>query len=273
MGANLVTQVLAHWTHLSDRAFRVLVRMAVTALDNPSPKQPAAIYHGGRELLAMSLRSKGGTERTRYRSVAEAVAELTEAGAIEHLAIGWAGQNAVYRLTLGNTRPAGMDGPSTHPLADDETPDDQGMGGTRAHPMDGSTAHPMDVPSARKWMGPGHTPRNQEEITKERDEEEMGFSPPTSHPPRATAEPTKPGSPPRPTKCPHGIKIQARADGTSACAVCRREQRAGPPDPDPPPDRPPRCRHGLSPTSTTPCAGCLADRPDNVIDLDSRRAS
>src|SRR4051812_49097393 len=84
MGATLVTQVLAHWSHVSDRAFRVLVRMAVTALDKPQNGNPANIYRGGRELLAMSLRNKGGTDRTRFRSVAEAVAELTDAGAIEH---------------------------------------------------------------------------------------------------------------------------------------------------------------------------------------------
>jgi hypothetical protein len=172
MGATLVTQVLAHWSHVSDRAFRVLVRMAVTALDKPQNGNPANIYRGGRELLAMSLRNKGGTERTRFRSVAEAVAELTDAGAIEHLVTGWAGQNAVYRLTLGNT------------ITDE-------MGGPKAHPVDGSTAHPMDVPSARKWMGPEHTPRNQEEITKERGEEEWGSSTPTSHPPRG-ADSTEP---------------------------------------------------------------------------------
>lgn len=176
MGASLVVQVLVSWSHLSDRAFRVLVRMAVTALDKPQNGQPAGIYHGGREMLSMSLRSKGGTERTRYRSVAEAVAELTEAGAIQHLATGWAGQNAVYRLTLGAT------------TAD-------GMGGPTAHPMDGSEAHPMDVPTARKWMGPGHTPRNQEDLQEERAEEKVGLSKTASHPPRATASSATKGAP------------------------------------------------------------------------------
>jgi hypothetical protein len=154
MGANLVTQVLAHWSDLSDRAFRVLIRMAVTALDNPSNGRPAAVYHGGRELLAMSLRSEKGTMRTRYRAVAKAVAELTEAGAIDHLATGWAGQNAVYKLTLdrsGGSR----------------------MGGPKDHPKGGSTDHPMDVPSGTEWVVPETTPRNQEEPLKEREEEEM----------------------------------------------------------------------------------------------------
>jgi hypothetical protein len=172
MGANLVMQVFAGWTHVSDRAFRVLVRMAVTALDNPGKGQAAGIYHGGRELLAMSLRGKGGTDRTRYRSVAEAVAELTEAGAIEHLATGWAGQNAVYRLTLGRPESASRD---------------DGMGGSTAHPMGVLRDHPMDVPRGTKWMGPGHTPRNQEEPIGERGEEEGAVLETVSHPPRVIA--------------------------------------------------------------------------------------
>lgn len=168
MGANLVTQVLAHWTNLSDRAFRVLVRMAVTALDTPSKGRPAAVYHGGRELLAMSLRGEKGTERTRYRAVARAVAELTEAGAIDHLATGWAGQNAVYKLTLDRSNGIGM-------------------GGLKDHPVDGSTDHPMDGPSGTEWVAPETTPRNQEEPLKERDEEEVVDVPTTSHAPRVAA--------------------------------------------------------------------------------------
>jgi hypothetical protein len=181
MGANLVTQVLAHWTNLSDRAFRVLVRMAVTALDTPSKGRPAAVYHGGRELLAMSLRGDGGTIRTRYRTVAKAVAELTEAGAIDHLATGWAGQNAVYKLTLDRA----------HSTGDGEARDDE-MGGPSAHPMDVPTGHPMGVRSDTEWMCAEYTPRNQEEPLKERDEEEVVDVPTTSHPPRDDLPPEDP---------------------------------------------------------------------------------
>lgn len=178
MGANLVTQVLAHWTNLSDRAFRVLVRMAVTALDTPSKGRPAGVYHGGRELLAMSLRGENGTERTRYRTVAKAVAELTEAGAIDHLATGWAGQNAVYKLTLDRAR-----------STDDRDSGDDEMGGPSAHPMDVPTGHPMGVRSDTEWMCAEYTPRNQEEPLKERDEEEVVDVPTTSHPPRVDSPP------------------------------------------------------------------------------------
>lgn len=214
MGANLVMQVFAGWTHVSDRAFRVLVRMAVTALDNPGKGQAAGIYHGGRELLAMSLRNKGGTERTRYRSVAEAVAELTEAGAIEHLATGWAGQNAVYRLTLGRPESA-----SSH----------NAVGGSTAHPMGVLRDHPMDVPSGTKRMGPGHTPRNQEEPIEERGEEEGADLQMASHPPRATDEPKK---------CPDGLSSAIRPDGKPECPICRRRvTRPGIEVPPPPEER------------------------------------
>lgn len=223
MGANLVTQVLAHWTHVSDRAFRVLIRMAVTALDNPTPKQPANIYRAGRELLAMALRSEGSTE-TRYRAVKRAVAELTEAGAIEHLATGWAGQNAVYRLTLDPSnvarKPKPMGGRSDPP-----------KGGLSGPPMGGQNDTERGVAQA--------PPRNHKEITKERGEEEgVGVST-TSHPPRATApEPPNPDSSSPPKKCPDGLSAAMRPDGKPECPICRRRQsRPGIEVPPPPEER------------------------------------
>jgi len=204
MGANLVTQVLAHWTHVSDRAFRVLVRMAVTALDNPTPKQPAAIYRAGRELLAMSLRSEGNAS-TRYRSVKRAVAELTEAGAIEHLTTGWAGQNAVYRLTLDRSKSA-------------VEPDR--MGGLSDPPKGGLSDPPMGGQNDTEWGVAQTPPRNQEEFLGERDEEERADLRTTSHPPRAA-----PNLNPKPTpaRCPdHHIPLKPRSDRTEACPMCRR---------------------------------------------------
>jgi hypothetical protein len=178
MGASLVVQVLASWSHVSDRAFRVLVRMAVTALDKPQNGQAAAIYHGGRDLLAMTLRSEGSAE-TRYRAVKRAVAELTEAGAIEHLATGWAGQNAVYRLTLERSKPASK-------------PD--GMGGRSDPPKGGFSDPPMGGQIATEWGVAQTPPRNQEELQEERAEEDVGLSTTTSHPPRVAASDSKTAS-------------------------------------------------------------------------------
>jgi hypothetical protein len=202
MGATLVTQVLAHWSHLSDRAFRVLVRMAVTALDKPQNGNPANIYRAGRDLLAMTLRSEGSTE-TRYRAVKRAVAELTEAGAIEHLVTGWAGQNAVYRLTLD--APNAIRKPHS-------------MGGRSDPPKGGPTDPPMGGQNDTERGVAQTPPRNQEEITKERGEEELGSSTPTSHPPREAATPI-----PTPARCPHHhVPLKPRFDGITACALCRR---------------------------------------------------
>lgn len=163
MGANLVAQALTHWTHVSDRAFRVLIRMALTALDNPSKGRPAATYMGGRDLLAMSLRGDTGTPETRYRAVKRALAELTEAGAIKHLQAGWAGQNAVYRLTLERRE----------------------MGGPTSPPKGGLKSPPMGGPSGSKRGVLETPPRNQEETQDERWEEEVADLETASHPPRA----------------------------------------------------------------------------------------
>jgi hypothetical protein len=218
MGANLVTQVLAHWTHVSDRAFRVLVRMAVTALDKPKDGKPANIYHGGRELLAMSLRSEKGSLDTRHRSVKRAVAELSEAGAIQHLRSGWAGQNAVYRLTLGGTQAA----------IDDSEPDE--MGGLIDPPVGGLTSPPKGGPVNVNEGGLSSPPKEHEDEILELAEEKAGVDPSTtSHPSRATDEPKK---------CPDGLSSAIRPDGKPECPICRRRQsRPGIEVPPPPEER------------------------------------
>jgi hypothetical protein len=90
--------------------------------------------------------------------------------------------------------------------------------------------------------------------------------------PRVTLEDPTPDSSPRPTKCAHGIKIQTRPDGLAACALCRREHRAGPPDPEPPPHRPRRCDHTPLPGKDR-CRVCAAEHLAPVVHLESRRAS
>lgn len=137
MGAELVSLALAHWTHVSDRAFRVLMRMSLTALDKPSKGRPAAVYHGGRELLAMSLRSDKGSMDTRFRVVKRALAELATEGAIEHLQTGWTGQNSVYRLTLER----------------------RAMGGPTSPPQGGPTSPPKGGPGSATKGGPWSPPK------------------------------------------------------------------------------------------------------------------
>lgn len=120
MGARLVTLVLARWTHVSDRAFRLLVRMAHTALDEPGAGgAPAGVYFGGRELLALTLRAQGGSTQTRYREVRTVLAELADAGAIERVHDGRPGSRAAYRLSLNDAR--GIDASAVDDAGDRRT--------------------------------------------------------------------------------------------------------------------------------------------------------
>jgi hypothetical protein len=112
VGAQLVGRVLDHWQHLPDVQYRVLLRMAHTALDWPRRDQPAATYWGGHELLARTLRRDwpAATDpRSRQqrdvilRDVRRACVELVKDGAIEIIDTGRtvrSGHAQVYRLTL-----------------------------------------------------------------------------------------------------------------------------------------------------------------------------
>jgi hypothetical protein len=112
MGAQLVAQVLVYWTDLSDPAFRVLMRMAVTALDNDSKNgKPAGRYFGGRELLMMSLRAPyvapdadPKAHHSLVIQVGKAIRELKKRGAIEPLVEHpQIGRRQVYQLVLAPT--------------------------------------------------------------------------------------------------------------------------------------------------------------------------
>jgi hypothetical protein len=138
MGASLVGAAFARWTHVSDTAFRVLIRMALTALDSPSAdgKNPAATYWGGRDLLAMSLRRawpEGDDERSAnarkniHRDVRRALGELVKEGAIEVLDTGRAvrqGNRQVYRLCLLPGYQEGSKSPSEEGV---RTPSSEGV--------------------------------------------------------------------------------------------------------------------------------------------------
>jgi hypothetical protein len=186
MGAQMVAQVLACWTDVSDRAFRVLVRMALTALDKPQNGHSAGIYRGGRDLLALSLRSDGSDE-TKYRAVKRAIAELTEVGAIEHIATGWAGQNAVYRLTLSRRKAdtgINEEGGFSDPPFTDVTKG--GKGGPNDPPEGGFSDPPMGGQSVPERGVPATPPRNQEEVIRELEEENGVGQIRSSHRSRAT---------------------------------------------------------------------------------------
>ena len=94
MGARLVAQVFTHWTHLPDRPFRVLVRMAHIAKDT----NPVPIYWAGRDDLAQALGLTPG--EAAYQAVKRAVRQIVKAGAVEIEYLGHATKRTEYRLTV-----------------------------------------------------------------------------------------------------------------------------------------------------------------------------
>jgi hypothetical protein len=125
MGARLVTLVLTYWTDLPERQFRILVRMANTALDTPGKETPAEMYFGGHELLAMTLHGPypdGDSAEARkaragvLSNVRREVRALRKAGACEVVDTGRAvrqGHAQTYLLTLGRPNRAGSHRPSS----------------------------------------------------------------------------------------------------------------------------------------------------------------
>ena len=160
MGARLVSLALARWSYVSDRAFRVLVRMALTALDDPKPDTPPGLYFAGQDLLAMSLRNCGGKRESVLRSVRLAIDELIAEGAIERTKQGRSGQNAVFHLTL--------EGPRRIDSVDSPT----GRQEESAIPPQGESTVPPEAESAvPDRRNEGFPPRNHEEPVDERVQE------------------------------------------------------------------------------------------------------
>ena len=144
MGAQLAGLVFARWTHLNDTAFRILMRMAITALDQEKDGAPARLYFGGHHFLAESLRRpfpRGDTEEAkkarRYvlRDVQRTTKFLVEDGALEVVDTGRPvrqGEAKVYRLTLWNVSKSAPSAPDCA----------SGEGGVRTLPEGGVTALP-----------------------------------------------------------------------------------------------------------------------------------
>lgn len=94
MGALNVSACFASWGHLPHPAFRLLVGMALTALDRESAAgRPPRLYFGGEDAMCELI---GGSSSALYR----ALATLRKEGAIEVADAGRSGHRAVYKLHL-----------------------------------------------------------------------------------------------------------------------------------------------------------------------------
>jgi hypothetical protein len=211
MGAHLVNLALARWApHISDTAFRVLVRMALVALDSESENgRPAGLYFGGRELLAMTLRCRDRTAA--LRMVRRAVNELVKAGAVERVGKAHTGHRQTYRLTLDSGYPLGE--LSVPPVGVRTVPPVEPRGGTHS-PERGYAQYP---------------PRNQEEP------QPLGAKQESTHPrevphdrAHASAVPTpQDRSDKRDDVCPD-CGAQLDPDGTCFVRTCTRYGRTTP---------------------------------------------
>jgi hypothetical protein len=203
-----VTLVLMRWTQLADVEFRLLVRMAHTALDEGSPGVPAATYFGGHDLLAATLRSEGGSQTTLLRRVRKAITSLVEAGALERVGAARSGANQIYRLTLNTVREIESDG---SPEEVEEVLQDPTEEGPQVPTQQGP-----GVPDSRVLE---NLPRNHEEPIEELYEDTKGND--------LRTDLTVPRA-----RCPDHPSMLGgeRDDGTARCPLCRALARS--------PDRP-----------------------------------
>lgn len=107
MGAKNVSAAYVLWSHLDHAPFRLLVGMALQALDHQGKTgRPARIWFGGQDALVDML----GRSRTQAY---EALKKLKEAGAVEVIDAGRVDHRAVYKLVLDPTAVSGLPGPKS----------------------------------------------------------------------------------------------------------------------------------------------------------------
>lgn len=254
MGYGNVKAVYGVWGDLPDGAFRLLAYMALIAKDEDDPPR----FYGGRETLAYALGWAVEDKRTTdpveiakreqaFKSVHRTLGILKKAGAITTLVAAAPGRTAEYGLNLTVLRSPKNWSRSRQRLR--KNGDHSGPSGTpETVPADGNASKSLGgtppkesaerLQISRQMVPQERGPQEKEEQEKTREEEVVAVST-TSHPPRA--------SPPD-AWCPKHpkLRLKPRTDGRTACGFCRREQRAGPDNPEP---------------------------ATNVIDLDSRRTA
>ena len=119
MGARNVSGALALYRHLDHRAMRLLVGMALTALDAPIGDTPARLYYGGQDAMADLLGydvpprddddpAVTKLRRNAHEQVRRALADLRAAGAIDVKVKAVNGRRAVYLLHVA-TIPGAVD--------------------------------------------------------------------------------------------------------------------------------------------------------------------
>ncbi|HEY9251580.1 MAG TPA: hypothetical protein VIP06_02895 [Nocardioides sp.] len=136
--------------------------MSLTALDKPTPEQPARMYFGGREHLAIGLGRKledadAKGQKAIHEAVRRVIKNLVDAGAIERTTHAREGRRQVYRLLLDKTAGAT---PSVVLLTHAEC-------GPETHTERGPETHTQRGLRAIPDVAPRRTEETKQEITQE----------------------------------------------------------------------------------------------------------
>lgn len=187
MGAKLVSEVLMRWSSVPDNAFRALVRMAQTALDEPTANAPAATYFGGHDFLLTVLPARPGTSYdSRLRTAERTIADLVAMGAIQRVNKARSGVKQVYRLTLDSpVRP--LEKKPDKRFAIDQTPvenliDEEGQSDTQCRPQPDTENRAQPDTHCRHSPTPNVGPRKYEEGVQEKSKETPGVHGPVTLP-------------------------------------------------------------------------------------------
>jgi hypothetical protein len=133
MGVEIVKAAIGHpgTSRLSGNAFKVLMSMAMQALDKPKDGRPAGLYFGGWGALQVALGyDEGGPESPGHTAVKRAVRELKDGKHISPMVTAVRGTRQSYLV-----HPGGLLGVSTDPQSEGER-------GSLSDPKRGSLSDP-----------------------------------------------------------------------------------------------------------------------------------
>lgn len=168
MGAGNVKLAYAHWADLPDKAFRVLVYMALVSRDQDDPPT----FYAGREALALALgrivreaSDETAAERNAaFKAVREVTRVLVRRGTVRVLKPAAPGRNTVYALNLDRITGHGQRAPSMASTGHgSRTPSDAERGTVAGH--DGARSASQRGTVTR---GSGHGNRPPEEEEEDR---------------------------------------------------------------------------------------------------------
>lgn len=230
MGIQLAKTVVTRLGSLSGPAYKVLMFMAVTALDKPNSKgQPAGLYFGGRGALAVALGypvdvDAAGRELVPIAAtsaIKRALKELRDRGLITDMEQAKTGTNQSYRLNLSAADLAhwgSLTGPQSarHSAGDRGSPSGPHRGslsgphrGVRSGPTGGRSATPQGEDKDP------HQDLSQDCIAR-RGAQPPGHAQPRTAPEQPTQHADRPPAP-VPARCP---SCTARMPSDGECMAC-----------------------------------------------------